>query len=118
RLELEVADVGRNDRSAASHFVADEVGREPFTQRGEFHFLRDLAFARIMQLRDTGTAPVRWRRHAGAHPRFAQLRQAILHIVALRTAGVVDAQRRLAAGQRDLAHRYAHALRTVDIDFA
>ena len=32
----------------------------------------------------------------------------------LRTAGVVHAHRRLAARERDLAHRHADALRTVD----
>ena len=30
RLELEVIDVGGNDRAAAGHFVADEVGRQSF----------------------------------------------------------------------------------------
>ena len=71
--------------------------------------------ARVVELRDrlTGRA-----RRAGRDPRLAQLRQAVLDVVALRAAGVVEAHRRLAAGQRDLAHRHADALRAVDEDFS
>ena len=56
RLELEVADVGRDDRAAARHFVADELGRQPLADGDELHLRRDLAFARVVQLRDAGVA--------------------------------------------------------------
>ena len=110
RLELEVIDVGRDDRAAARDFVADEIGRQPFADRDELHLGRDLALARVVQLRD---APA-----ARGHPRRAQLRQPVLHVVPLRAARVVDAQRRLAAGERDLAHRDLHRLRAVDENLA
>ena len=60
RLELEVVDVGRNDRAAARHFVADEIGRQPLADRDELHLGRDLALARVVQLRDatgSGASP-------------------------------------------------------------
>src|SRR5690606_33531837 len=44
-------------------------------------------------------------------PVEAQLRQTAPRVVALWTARVVHAQRRLAAGQRDLPHRHADAMR-------
>ena len=51
RLELEVVDVGGNDRAAARDLVADELGRQPFAHRDELHLRRDLALARVVQLR-------------------------------------------------------------------
>ena len=89
-------------------------GRQPFADRDELHLGRDLALARVVELRDARTA-----RGCAARrdPRLAQLRQPVVDVVPLRAAGVVDAKRRLAARQRDLAHRHAHALRSVDVDF-
>ena len=52
RLELGVVDVGRDDRAAARDFVAHELGRQPFADRDELHLGRDLALARVVELRD------------------------------------------------------------------
>ena len=43
---------GRDDGAAARHFVADELGRQPFADGDELHLRRDLALARVVQLRD------------------------------------------------------------------
>ena len=66
------------------------------------HLRRDLALARVMQLRDR-LAGLRVRA-ARRDPRLAQLRQALPRIVTLRAAGVVEANRRLAAAKRHLAN--------------
>jgi len=144
RLKLRVIDVRRNDRAPARHFGPHEVGLEPFADADELHLRRDDAFARVMQLRDrTGAAKARLhagrerRRHrtrrcarggqcapllddpaAIANPAGPQLRKAFGDLMPLRSAAVVDAQRRLASTQRDLAHRDAHALRPFDVDLA
>ena len=102
-----------------------------------------IALARVVQLRD-GAACLERGAHArgqrGRHrpplvrdgrydratsltpprrvdPLAPQLRQALADVVPLRTARVVHAQRRLAAAERDLAHRHAHAA-PVDVDLA
>ena len=62
-----------NDRAAARDFVADEIGRQPFADRDELHLGRDLALARVVQLRDRPAR--RARRAARRDPRLAQLRQ-------------------------------------------
>ena len=59
--------------------------------------------ARVVQL----GADVTRCRPARRDPGLAQLRQAVADVVALRPAGVVEADRRLAAGQRHLAQRHA-----------
>src|SRR5690606_2591171 len=51
-------------------------------------------------------------------PVEAQLRQTAPRAVALWTARVVHAQRRLAAGQRDLPHRHADAMRPFHVHLA
>ncbi len=48
-----------NDRAAACDFVADEIGRQPLANRDELHLRRDLALARVGQLRDGRAARVR-----------------------------------------------------------
>ena len=70
---------------------------------------------RVVELRDRADRRARPRTPA-RDPGLAQLRQAVLDVVALRTAAVVEANRRLAFRQRDLAHRHADALRAVDED--
>jgi hypothetical protein len=42
--------VGRDDCAPAGDFGADEFGRQPLSKRDEFHLLRDLAVAGVMQL--------------------------------------------------------------------
>ena len=105
-------DVGRDDGAAARHLAPHEIRGQPFANRDELHLGRDLAFARVVQLRHARI------RAPAADPGLAQLRQADLDVVALGAARVVDAERRLAARQRDLAHRHAHALRALDVDFS
>ena len=100
RLELEVIDVRRDDGAAARHLAADELGRQPLARGDELHLGRDLAAARVVELRADVT-----RRAARLDPRRAQLGQAVTHVVPLRTAGVVQTDRGFAAAQRDLAHR-------------
>jgi hypothetical protein len=115
RLELEVIDVRGNDGATSGHFIPHEIGRQPLANGDEVHLGRDLAFARVGQLRHRVAAPRR--RAAGRHPRFAQFGEAAVYVVILRTTAVVHAQRRLLAGQRDLTHRHPHALWAVDQDF-
>ena len=115
-------------------------GVEAFPRGDEGHLRRDLAAARVRELRHglpvarpaTRAGAGRERRRHLALPRVeqqvprlldrvaaafdplaAQLRQALADVHALRTAGVVHADRRVAARQRDLAHGHAHAERTV-----
>ena len=102
RLELEVIDVRRDDGAAARDLGAHEFGGQPFAGGDELHLRRDLAAARVVELRADVAG-----RAARGDPRLAQLRQAVAHVVPLRTAGVVEAHRRLAAAQRHLAHRHA-----------
>ena len=52
RLELGVIDVCRDDRAAARHFAAHELGVEALADGDELHLGSDLAFARVVQLRD------------------------------------------------------------------
>ncbi len=51
-------------------------------------------------------------------PLPSQTRQATPYVVGRRPARVVDAQRRLAAGERDLAHRHADAVAALDVHLA
>ncbi len=67
RLELEVIDVRRDDGAAARHFVADEVGRQPLAHGDELHLRRDLALARVVELRHRPRQPRR-ARAVGARP--------------------------------------------------
>ncbi len=139
RLELGVIDVGRDDGPAAGDLVADEVGAEALADGDELHLGRDLALARVVQLRDrTGAAqrPPRPRRERVAHvvarrrrkspldlrdgaaadPLAPQLGQPVADIEAERAAGVVDVDRRLAARQADAAHGHSHAGLAGDVD--
>src|SRR6185436_13532184 len=107
----------------ARHFVAHEIGRQPLAHRDELHLGRDLALARVVELRHTPGARRTCRaatrlalRRAKADPRLAQLWQATRDIVVLRAARVVDAKRRRALLQSDLAHRNADPLGAVDVD--
>ena len=92
RLELEVVDVGRDDGAAARDLVADELGRQPFADRDELHLRRDLALARVVQLRHATAAP----RAASATHGSRSFGRPSRDVVSLRAARVVDAQRRLA----------------------
>ena len=95
RLELEVVDVGGNDGAAARDLVADELGRQPFADGDELHLGRDLAAARVVELRADVPG-----RAARRDPRLrAASASPSRDVVPLRTAGVVDAQRRLAAAR-------------------
>jgi hypothetical protein len=47
-----VADVRRNDCAPARHLVANEFDRQSFANGDELHLGRDLAPARVVQLRD------------------------------------------------------------------
>ena len=98
RLELQVVDVGRDDRAAARHLRPDEFGGQPFARADELHLRGDLAPARIVEL-----GPDVTRGAPRGNPRLAQPGQALAHVVALRAAGVVEPYRRLAAGERHLA---------------
>ena len=127
RLELGMVDVGRDDRAAARDLAAHELGVEALADRDELHLRRDDAPARVVQLGDGARAAERARRTglerrrhrrlpapprtvddvaAGDDPVAPQRRQPVADVVSLRSAGVVDAQRRLAAAQRNLAHRH------------
>src|SRR5207249_10832347 len=104
-------DVRRNDGAPARHLVADEISRQSFAQRDEVHLGRDLALPRVMKLR-----------HAlivlpTADPRRSQFWKAALDVVVLRSAGVVHSDRRRAVFERDLTHRNADALRTLEENF-
>src|SRR5205807_559928 len=107
RFELEMPDVGWNDRAPARHLVADEFRRQSFADRDEFHLRRDLALARVVQLRHA----VRTR----LHPRLAQLRQSARDVEVLRATRVVHPYRGCAALEGDLARRDTYALRAVDV---
>ena len=90
---------------------AHELRIEALADRDELHLRRDLALARVVQLRHLP------RPSARRDPGLAQLRQSLADVVAVRPARVVDAQR-LAVGQHDLAHRHADARRAVDVHLA
>ena len=107
RLELEVVDVGRDDRAAARDLVADEGRRQALAAGDERHLGRDLALAGIVELRRRSVAAAR------RHPRLAQLRQAGLQVGGPWTAGVVEAHRRFAVGEPHLAQRHADRERTL-----
>ncbi len=132
RLELGVIHVGRNDGASARHFGPHELGIESFADRDELHLGRDDAAARVVQLGHRPAAAQRAggsrrqrRRHrrrsgrddvqrpglardiaARLDPGLPQEWKPVANIVALRTARIVDAERRLAAAERDLAHRH------------
>ena len=48
---------------------------------------------------------------ARPNPLTAQRGESLSYIVALRPTGVIDSERRLAAGERDLPHRHPDAVR-------
>src|SRR5215216_2355790 len=52
------------------------------------------------------------------HPLPSQLRQALTDVATLRSARIVDAQRRLAAVQCDLTHWNAHVVPCLDVYLA
>ena len=113
RLELGVVDVGRDDRAPARDLRPHELGIEALADRDELHLRRDDALARVVQLGDRrGCVPRRRGRPTGSRSFGSPPRD----VVPLRTARVVHAQR-LAVGQRDLAHRDAHAA-PLDVDLA
>src|SRR5262249_40043623 len=118
RLELEVIDVGRDDRAAAGDFVADELSRQSLADGDEFHLGRDLALARVVQLGDAAAGYRARAVQARLHPGGAPFRQAARDVVALRTARIVNAQARCAVLERDLAHRHADAPGTIDKNFS
>ena len=100
--------------------AAHELGRQAFADRDELHLGRDVAAARVVELRrPPGLArapdrPARGDRLGVAARSSIQSRAAAAGRRARRTARaarVVDAQRRLAARERDLAHRHADAVR-------
>ena len=93
RLELGMIDVRRDDRPPARDLAPHELGGHPLAQRDELHLLGDLPAARELHLRDHRAAAAR------RDPRRAQLREPVAHVVAARSARVVDAQRRLAAAR-------------------
>ena len=126
RLELGVVDVGRNDGAAARDFGPHELGRQPLAHRDELHLRRDVAAARVVQLRDA-PGPARARRctarpprpvvdvAAPRNPRLTQRRQARSN---RRTRGPLVSYTRSGGSpprQRDLAHRHPHARRAVDV---
>ena len=59
RLELGVIDVGGDDRAAAGHLGAHELGVEALADSDELHLGRDDALARVVQLRDGALAAKR-----------------------------------------------------------
>ena len=108
RLELGVVDVRGNDRAAARHLVAHEFGRHVLAHGDEAHLLGELAAPRVVHLREVAVAA----RHARARSTAARsLGSPSSRVVTLRARGVVDAQRRLAARERDLALRHLRARR-------
>jgi hypothetical protein len=100
-LELEVIAIGGNDRAAARELVAHVFGRHVLADGDEAHLFGDLAAPRVVHLREVPVAA----RHPLLDPRRAQLGQPVAHVVTLRARRVVDAQRRLAAAERDLPLR-------------
>src|SRR6266498_3485565 len=54
RLALRMVDVGRKHRAACRDLVADDLGRNAFAQRGELHFLRNVAAPGIGALGGSG----------------------------------------------------------------
>ena len=92
-----MADVRGDDGPAARDLVADEFSRQAFAHRDELHLGRDLAFARVVKLRDGARGFSRagrsGRLRPSVNPWLTQLRQADGHVVALRTTGIVHAER-------------------------
>ena len=80
----------------------------PSRMRDEFHLGRDLAAPRVMQLRHR-LAGLRSRTARATHG-SRSFGSPFFDVDPLRAAGVVDAERWLAAAERDLAHRHPHAL--------
>src|SRR4029077_8576963 len=105
-----VSDVGRNNGAASRHFAAYEVRGQSFAQGDKLHLGRDFATLREGQLGDRSPA-------TGAYPFRTKFRQSFRNVDTLRSAGVIDAKRRLAVRQRDLTHRDAHLQRAIDVDF-
>ena len=68
------------------------------------------------QRQDRRRCAGRCRRPRAPGSRAPQRRQSLPHVVALRPGRVVHAERRLAARQRDLAHRHADAARALEVD--
>jgi hypothetical protein len=142
RLQLRVVDVGGEDGAAARDLAAHELRVHPLAEGGELHLRGDLAAAGVVHLRDPagaaqGGAPQRLRHlHRGASlygsvralhrlhraafrdPPAPQLRQPLAHVHTQRAAGVVHPQRRLAAGEGDLAHRNTDAVPPLDVHLA
>ncbi len=99
RLELRVIHVGGDDGAPARHLVAHERRGQPFAGGDERHLFGDLAATGVVELGDAfRPAPRR-------DPRLAQLGQAGADVVALRSAGVVEANGRFAARQAHFTHR-------------
>ncbi len=140
RLQFGVIDVGRDDGAAARDLVAHEFGREALARGDVGHLRRDVTTPRVGELAHGLVAarpaprarPCGQRRRHLSLPRLeqemtrllhrvattldpgpAQLRQPFAHVHALRPAGVVHPQRRIATRQLDLAHRHADAEGTV-----
>src|SRR5690606_28837620 len=140
RLELGVVDVGRDDGPPARHLGADELGIHPLPQGDELHLRGDLAAAGVVHLRDRPRPAQRaagqgegeldraaagdglvaagdlLHAAAGADPTLPQRWQPLVHVDPQRSAGVVDAQRRLTPAEGDLAHRHTDAVAALDID--
>ena len=133
RFQLGMIDVGRDDGAPTGDFRPHELRIEPLAGRDELHLGRDDSSPSVVELRDraraaehrsperrrdllgrAGTWPMRapalFDPATGQNPVTAKRRQAMPHVASLRTARVVDAQRGLAARQRDLTHRHLHTV--------
>ena len=79
RLELEVTDIGRNDRAPARHFAPHELRGQSLARGDELHLGRNVAAPRIVKLGadDAGPPP-------RVDPRLAQLGQPASHVAAAR----------------------------------
>src|SRR5262245_18505462 len=99
RLELQVTNIGGNDRAPASHFVPHELRGQSFSRRDDLHFGRDGTVTRIVKLRADDFGPP-----ARVDPRLAQLGQTAAHVAAARATRVVQANGRLPVAERHFAH--------------
>eukprot|EP00968_Pinguiococcus_pyrenoidosus_P014072 scaffold1280_cov246-Pinguiococcus_pyrenoidosus.AAC.14 len=110
-LALRVVLVGRDDRPAARHLAANELGVHALPLGHERHLLRDEAALGVVHLRAHRLLAVAL--VAAANPAGAQLRNALARVMAERAAGVVHVEE-LAAGvlvaQMDPAQRHTEGL--------
>ena len=101
RLEFGMIDIGRDDGAAARHLGPHQFRRQPLASGDKRHLRRHLAPTCVVELRTNRT-----RSTPGHQPRLTQLWQTGAHVVPLGTARVVQTNRGMPPGERNLAGRY------------